>query len=479
MEEQPNSTKTTGSLYLRLEPILMLISLGLLFFPTLSLLFTRWTKWDESMSHGLVILLTFGYLLFKQAPLTAHQQTAHGKIASLLVLAGASLLWLLFHLINLYIFEQFLLILLICLSINAAYGWQTLYQLRMPIGLLLFAIPLWDPLVNPLVKLSSFAVGNLVSWVNIPAVIDGNSIFIPYGHILIADGCSGIRYFVIALALAYIISLLNNYNLLKTTISLVIAALIGLIANWLRIFILVIIGYKTHMQSPMMANHEYFGWALFAFICFPFIYFAPVIKHVQSKSPVAPRSSKYLILPFIALALGPVLNLVIKQEIPQQQPKALLASTLPAQLPMNTPLPPASLRETGVIGEVAVQIDHYQRASAKEKLVPYIPHLYDPEYWTLETKYPISINSNNASIGIFRNKTTGKVVAQLQWFSIAGYTTSRVSTAKLLQIPAILLGKNQFTIFTLQAACKDEGCSPEIRRLEHTAKTINLNKEEN
>ena len=47
----------------------------------------------------------------------------------------------------------------------------------------------------------------MVRVIAIPAVIDGNSIFVPDGEIVIADGCSGLRYFTISLAIAYLISL--------------------------------------------------------------------------------------------------------------------------------------------------------------------------------------------------------------------------------------------------------------------------------
>ena len=95
------------------------------------------------------------------------------------------------------------------------------------------------------------------------AIVILNSIFIPFGQIVIADGCSGLRYFEIALALAYIIALLNNYSERKLLPALIIAAALGLLANWIRIFILVLIGYESKMESSLMANHEYFGWFVF------------------------------------------------------------------------------------------------------------------------------------------------------------------------------------------------------------------------
>jgi exosortase/archaeosortase family protein len=306
---------------------------------------------------------------------------------------------------------------------------------------------------------------------SMPAVIEGNSIFIPFGQIVIADGCSGLRYFEIALALAYIIGLLNNYDERKLLPALLIAATLGLLANWLRIFILVIIGYATKMQSPLMANHEYFGWALFGAMCLPTIYWAPVI--VSKPSLEAPNTSsqklyKY-IFPLCALGLGPLLNLFISESPVTTEFKKILSQNIvpisESRMPLSVRAPSKSFKELGQ-AEISterfyVEIDQYQRSLATDKLVPYIDKLYNSDEWMILAAHTIEVDSHKAALTIFRRKASDFTLVQLQWFEIGNYKTNSVAKAKLLQIPALLGGANNFKIVTLQAPCENADCTQE------------------
>lgn len=92
------------------------------------------------------------------------------------------------------------------LGLNKALG-------ALPYVLLLsLSLPIWADIVPALVSLASAVVGTLVHWFGITALIEGNSITLPYGRLLIADGCSGIRYFAISILLAMMTSILNDYR---------------------------------------------------------------------------------------------------------------------------------------------------------------------------------------------------------------------------------------------------------------------------
>src|SRR5690606_3143231 len=227
-------------------------------------------------------------------------------------LVFTSISWFLFHLIQIRILEQLVLLPILYFAIAFIFGVKKLWQLRFLLLMPLFVLPIWDYLNNGLVQLASSIVGQMVRAVRIPALIDGSSIFIPSGHIMIADGCSGLRYLIISLALGYTIRYLNGYKERDLLISLFIAALLGLAANWIRIFILILVGYHTEMESSLMEDHETFGWIVFALICFPAIYFAPVIT-VRSSIALPSTANntpalRKLILLFLLLLPGVILT---------------------------------------------------------------------------------------------------------------------------------------------------------------------------
>jgi len=462
--------------FVKLAPVALVLLSAAFYFETTSALYFRWIKWDEGLSHGLIIIGLFLYFLFISSPLNATKDHTFIRLLFLTALGISSLAWYLANLINLYIIEQLSLLAIIIFLLASVFGFHALRQNFKLLLFPIFAIPVWDQLTDPLVNLSGLVVGKLVRLIELPAVIDSNSIFIPYGEIVIADGCSGLRYLTISLAIAYIISYLNGYSLKKLTASLIIATLIGLMANWLRIFILVIVGYETQMESSLMSDHEYFGWALFAMILFPAIYFAPVVKREPVKQATTTESQPRLIAALIILGLGPLLNLIwsaapsiteIDNKIPHE-----LTPIPSSRMPIKVELISDNKNENAVTADgIFIQINHFQRKTQADKLVPYIPRLYDHVAWSLVKQQ--KVEGRDLAIQIFRNKHNGTIVAQAQWFDVAGIVSSSYAAAKLLQIPAIIRGKNNFSVNTLQSICKTPACGEEIDRIKIMRNTLN------
>ena len=463
--------------FLKLAPIMLILLIAVFYFETVRSLVERWTKWDENQSHGLIIIFIFCFFLFRASPISVSHNSLVLKALSISGLIISSLVWYITHATNLHIIEQTSLLAILTFSFAAVFGVATTKKHIFLLLLPAFAIPIWDQLTNPLVNLSGFVVGEMVRVIAIPAVIDGNSIFVPDGEIVIADGCSGLRYFTISLAIAYLISYLNGYSLKKLSIMLMIAAAIGLVTNWVRIFILVIIGYQTHMQSPLMSDHEYFGWILFALIAFPAIYFAPVVKGIVNQQRTITAHKPALLLPLLALSIGPLLNIFIDLKPTPQALNNILGHefhpTTQNKMPIKVQAPHSAKVETAVDNQnVFIQINQFQRTVAEEKLVPYLPRLFDNAIWSLQSESSINTTTEKFKIETFRNKHTSRVVVQAQWFEIAGHSTTSYAAAKLLQIPAMLVKMNTFTIYTVQSTCANSDCTQEIENVTARSKSL-------
>jgi exosortase len=445
--------------------ILLALFIGL-FHSTFAGLYSRWIRWDESLSHGLLVAGIFVYFLYRSLPWQATSTPKPLRLLLITALGGFSFAWFVFQLSNIYILEQLLLLVLFALTLASSFGLRAVLTHRLLLFLPIFIIPIWDQLNEPLVNLSGFMVGKMVQAIDMPAVIEGNSIFIPFGHIVIADGCSGLRYFEIALALAYIISLLNNYNEKQLLPTLAIAAILGLLANWIRIFALVIIGYQSKMQSSLMSDHEYFGWALFGVMCLPAIYFAPVVKPVLKDKANIGRYAPRLLLPLLALAIGPALSLVIDAQPKPEKLHTMIVEEhhtfAGARMPVSVTAPTQAVTEKGLLvspeGNIHIEVHQYQRLNKTDKLVPYIGRLYNNEEW-LANSSSIQLPGHKAKLTKFRQKNSNREVLQIQWMEVGSYKTSSLVAAKLLQLPALVRGANTFKIVTLQSPCPEEGCA--------------------
>src|SRR5690554_7294287 len=138
----------------------------------------------------------------------------------------------------------------------ALLGFYRALRLLPYVILLALSLPIWADFIPALVAIASAVVSNWVRLFGMTALIEGNSITLPYGRLVIADGCSGIRYFAISILLAAMMSILNDYRWRGWLCLLAAAMMLGLVANWVRIFILVVIGYQSEMQSELLTDHE-------------------------------------------------------------------------------------------------------------------------------------------------------------------------------------------------------------------------------
>lgn len=457
-------------------PLLLTLGWFGLYSRTFVDLWQRWVRWDSEMAHGLPVMLIFVYLLWRDCTKTAWNEKPFGRGFALVALAVCSLMWFLAALINIQIVEQVLLIPILASALASLYGWPAIWQRRFLLFLPIFAIPVWGSLNEGLLSLASLVVGESVRLMAMPALIQGNSIYLPYGHILIADGCSGIRYFVIALTLGYLIAYLNGYKEWRMLPMLLVAAFLGLLTNWVRIFMLIVIGHYTEMQSGLMEDHELFGWLLFAAFILPAVYFAPHASSSSSAEPALSAQSvpgaRLAIMTLLAVA-GPLLIIVYGghfNRIDRPVPISDATPTNQPLMPIMVRAPAGALTAINSLGNTGViRTDHYWRGSLEDKLVPYLPRLFDHERWQQVTHTSVNIDSTGVSQAVYAEKGGGRRVLQLQWFEVGGQRTSSRTWAKILQIPATLGGRNDFSIVTLQAECRRVSCEEEAEELQRHA----------
>lgn len=461
-------------------PLLLILSMPVMFLPTFSYLSQRWSQWTEGLSHGYLLIAAFLYFTYRALPFAVTKPRG-GNWLALTGCLLSSCLWALFALVDINALAELSLLLLLFASIAALYGWRTAWQHRFLLALPIFSISLWDHLNDPLVTLSSLMVGQWVSWIDIPAVIDGSSIFIPYGHIMIADGCSGLRYFIIALAMAYTISYLNGYSERGYIICLAVAAGLALLTNWIRIFTLILIGYATEMQSSLMAEHDFFGWTLFGAISLPVLYFAPVHQPAEAPSSAQnPLTPAWMATCWLILMAGPAIYWLTPS--PEHGTPAIGANPArPSAQPSwlnsvnrNTNLG-ASTAQHRRLGPVWHSQWVHQRVHKGDKLTPYIGELQNQEEWrtvrSSVTRITASGQNFTALLTELKARDDFQTLAQLSWYQVGTWQTDSYLTAKLLQIPAVLTGHNTFAVNLLRIPCSGN-CEASFNTLSQTASEL-------
>lgn len=147
----------------------------------------------------------------------------------------------------------------------AVVGPTAAWRVAPAIGLLYFAIPAWDYAVPLLQQMSIFSTEHMLGWMGISATVSEFRVIIPAGTFEIVEGCSGKRYLVVALAVAYLMVASNGLRTWRAALLLALAAAAALVLNWLRIVIVIYAGHVSGMRHYFVANeHHSLGTALFA-----------------------------------------------------------------------------------------------------------------------------------------------------------------------------------------------------------------------
>jgi exosortase len=453
----------------------LLVVLVIFFHSTVLSLVGRWLKFDQSLSHGLPTAAIFIFLLWRITAKHGEHDSSVTHWLTSITLGLLSICWYLFESINIQLASAGLLLALFTFYIASSFSLATARQLLPLIAMFLFTIPMWGELTDSLVELSSLIVGKLVDLIGITVIIEGNNILIPSGIIQIAEGCSGLRYLTISLLLAYIVCLLNGYNLRQSTIAMAIATFLGLLTNWIRIVTLVIIGYQTNMQSPLMHDHETFGWILFAVIILPALYFAPFVqKHINFDISV-PKFKP--LIPTLFLVIGPVLLFLTEKNANYTNHLTLDGFELQKKPAKNSNAAILALPETIAVSEGEISINNIDIAltlaksiapPADKKLVPYIGNLFDRGVWVTEEERKIEIHKESFTFLKLKSINSSRKSLLMFQFNVGNSASSSYRHAKLLQLQARLLGEDFFGLLLMQVSCKLD-CNEETVALEKAA----------
>ncbi|HET8802163.1 MAG TPA: exosortase/archaeosortase family protein [Marinobacter sp.] len=459
---------TVSHALLRAWPYLFATAVSiLLFFPTWARLFDAWLRWEQTLAHGLPTFLAFLALLIVHPPLPPQSAGPHtrmsGRIPGGILLLITVLLWATLELVRIDTLAYLLLPASLFVVCWTAFGLREALTGIPYIALLGLSLPLWGDLIPALVALATFVVSHAVSTLGITALIEGNHITLPYGRLVIADGCSGMGYLAISLLLGAITAVLNDFRWRGWLWILLGSAALALIINWVRIIALVVIAYMTDMNNGLVREHELFGWVVFVAFIGPAMFLVPVHRRktlqVFNKPVISLGGSAFIVASLLLGHAG--LSLVHAREVPMGEvriaPGSLKAASyrdLPVPLALPTFLNHQVWRVTG--SNAVVSVAQFQRDSKTTKIVPYLPPLIDRNSWFLESSL------DTQDLEIWRELSGQKRVILSRTYRVGPFVTDHYRLAKLLQIPAIYLGKTRFALVTVQAPCHTPDCGDAV-----------------
>lgn len=223
-----------------------------------------WAR-SDTYAHGFVVPIISLWLVWRQRTVLAPMVPRPGRLAWLLM-AGAAALWLAGDLVAVNAATQLALVMLVVLSVPAVLGWQVARVLIFPLGFLFFAVPIGDFLLPRLMEWTADFTVLALRASGIPVYREGLQFIIPSGSWSVVEACSGIRYLIASVTVGCLFAYLNYQNTRKRIVFMGVAILVPLVANWVRAYLIVLLGHLSGNTIATGVDHLIYGWLFFGIV---------------------------------------------------------------------------------------------------------------------------------------------------------------------------------------------------------------------
>lgn len=223
----------------------------------------KWTNFAMGeYAHGFLVLGIAAYLIFiNRHRIAVVSPCPDARILPLLLLSVC--LWMVSMLVDVQTAQTVALWLVFSTLLWTMLGTKVALLLAFPFAYILFALPIWFPLSPILQDLTADVVFYVIRYIGVPALRQENIIVLSSGSLAVEEACSGLRYLMASLTLATLYAYLNYQGFVARAAVIVVAAGAAILSNFLRVFIVVYLGYRTDMQHPLVHDHLMLGWYLF------------------------------------------------------------------------------------------------------------------------------------------------------------------------------------------------------------------------
>ncbi len=242
------------------------VALAALFWPTVTSMVHTWYHF-ETYTHGFLILPISLWLVWqKRRHLAAFTPQ---PMPGLLVLAlGALLLWAMAKLIGVLVVEQLAFVALLIIALASVLGWQVAKFLTFPLLFLFFAVPMGEDLVPPMMEFTATFTVEALKLTGIPVYREGLWFSLPSGNWSVVEACSGVRYLIASITLGFMYAYITYHTLWKRLLFIAMSAIVPILANGLRAYMIVMIGHMSEMEYATGIDHLIYGWVFFGVVMF-------------------------------------------------------------------------------------------------------------------------------------------------------------------------------------------------------------------
>ena len=223
-----------------------------------------WSRFgDGAYGHGFLILAVSMFLVYRRREQILRLAPCP-DVRALPVVAVCALTWLAAALVDIQLLQVVIMLPLLLSLVWGMAGASVTRQLLFAAAFMTLALPVWAPLLPVLREITAHGAFFLVRLFGIVAFLQDYTVQLPSGQLSIEAACSGLNYLLSGLSLGVFYAYLNYQKFRSRLLVVVTVAAAAIVANILRVFIIIYVADVAGMQHPMVRDHLMLGWYLFA-----------------------------------------------------------------------------------------------------------------------------------------------------------------------------------------------------------------------
>jgi EpsI family protein len=446
-------------------------------------LFELWSIADSFYSHGFVILLVSLYLGYRNW-VNATPSIKKNNSLWFAALAALLLAWYAFYITNIMLLQQLILPALFLSAIGAVFGQHMAKRLLFPITYLYLALPFWE-ILSPLFQTMTVAVTTqTIKLIGIPVIFVGNFVLLESGTLKIARSCAGLNYFLSGLTIVSLFSYIHYSTFFRRIQIVTIGASLLIVANWVRVMIIIGIAHYSKMQSSLVEEHELFGWLLFIGFLLPFLYLIPrLLPQDHEPDRLQPSHNKNtqtasvynlaLCCSLMGLLIGSTFNFGKEQPVTAMQFSSLADwhNTEPAQSSQWSPVffgeayrakQSYQHSATGFVGTIELYV--YRNQSENSELIQSSNKIISTADWSALKNQPVS-GVEDMQLLLIKNKTSQQKTLVIYWFQVGELVTTNRRYAKFFELFARIKGQPSSALIAIHHDCNNNCAFDSIEKL--------------
>ena len=219
--------------------------------------------WSTSSAfhHGFLVAPLSVWMIAANTRRTQTQPRPYMPAALIFVLAN--LAWLAGVAASVQLVEQLSFVAMLIAGFVGVFGKSLGKENAFPLGFLFFMVPFGSLLLAPMQTMAAEVVVALLNIVGTGARLDGVMITTAAGRFEVAEACAGLQFLMAAIMAAALVAHLAFENWRKKILFIAGAIVIGIIANWVRAFVIVLIATKSDMAFGTGNEHFIMGWVFY------------------------------------------------------------------------------------------------------------------------------------------------------------------------------------------------------------------------